>query len=154
MYTESWVQVDRLIGQNHLFKRSVILVKAWCYYESRILGAHHGLISTYALETLVLYIFHVFHSSLRGPLEVSIFLNGAFNLLKIELFGMSSAHFHLHVVGGAFLISFCKKVASQLSHSTKICRMNVVKIYLPFPLTLREVVHDSVVECLIFMLPY
>ncbi|KAA8543664.1 hypothetical protein F0562_021590 [Nyssa sinensis] len=63
-------QIDRLVGKNHLFKRSIILIKAWCYYESRILGAHHGLISTYALETLVLYIFHVFHSSLNGPLAV------------------------------------------------------------------------------------
>ncbi|KAK9279221.1 hypothetical protein L1049_012899 [Liquidambar formosana] len=63
-------QVDHLINQNHLFKRSVILIKAWCYYESRILGAHHGLISTYALETLVLYIFHVFNNSFAGPLEV------------------------------------------------------------------------------------
>ncbi|MQL98057.1 hypothetical protein Taro_030762 [Colocasia esculenta] len=63
-------KVDRMIGKNHLFKRSIILIKAWCYYESRILGAHHGLISTYALETLVLYIFHVFHSSLDGPLAV------------------------------------------------------------------------------------
>ena len=25
-------------------------LKAWCYYESRLLGAHHGLISSYALE--------------------------------------------------------------------------------------------------------
>ncbi|GAB4833183.1 hypothetical protein Ancab_031427 [Ancistrocladus abbreviatus] len=63
-------QVDRRIGKNHLFKRSIILIKAWCYYESRILGAHHGLISTYALETLVLYIFHLYHSSLNGPLAV------------------------------------------------------------------------------------
>lgn len=63
-------KVDRKIGKDHLFKRSIILVKAWCYYESRILGAHHGLISTYALETLVLYIFHLFHASLHGPLEV------------------------------------------------------------------------------------
>ncbi|KAL2479333.1 PAP/OAS1 substrate-binding domain superfamily [Abeliophyllum distichum] len=63
-------KVDRLIGKNHLFKRSIILIKAWCYYESRILGAHHGLISTYALETLVLYIFHLFHSTLDGPLAV------------------------------------------------------------------------------------
>ncbi|KAI3450246.1 hypothetical protein Pfo_006911 [Paulownia fortunei] len=63
-------QVDRLVGRNHLFKRSIILVKAWSYYESRILGAHHGLISTYALETLVLYIFHLFHSSVNGPLAV------------------------------------------------------------------------------------
>ncbi|KAL3693060.1 hypothetical protein R1sor_006711 [Riccia sorocarpa] len=63
-------EVDLLIGQNHFFKRSIILVKAWCYYESALLGAHHGLLSTYALETLVLYIFHVFHNSIRGPLEV------------------------------------------------------------------------------------
>ncbi|CAL9749740.1 unnamed protein product [Musa acuminata subsp. burmannicoides] len=63
-------EMDNVINQNHLFKRSIILIKAWCYYESRILGAHHGLISTYALETLVLYIFHVFNSSFAGPLEV------------------------------------------------------------------------------------
>ncbi|XP_065852456.1 uncharacterized protein [Euphorbia lathyris] len=63
-------QVDHLIGKDNLFKRSIILIKAWCYYESRILGAHHGLISTYALETLVLYVFNVFHSSLNGPLAV------------------------------------------------------------------------------------
>ncbi|CAN8254733.1 unnamed protein product [Cochlearia groenlandica] len=63
-------KIDHLIGKDHLFKRSIILVKAWCYYESRILGALHGLISTYALETLVLYIFHRFHSSLNGPLAV------------------------------------------------------------------------------------
>lgn len=63
-------KVDQVMGQSHLFKRSIILVKAWCYYESRILGAHHGLISTYALETLVLYIFKVFNNSFSGPLEV------------------------------------------------------------------------------------
>ncbi|CBI22537.3 unnamed protein product, partial [Vitis vinifera] len=63
-------EVDHLISQKHLFKRSIILIKAWCYYESRILGAHHGLISTYALETLVLYIFRVFNNSFAGPLEV------------------------------------------------------------------------------------
>ncbi|KAJ4900189.1 PAP/OAS1 substrate-binding domain superfamily [Raphanus sativus] len=63
-------KVDHLIGKDHLFKRSIILVKAWCYYESHILGAVHGLISTYALETLVLYILQLFHSSLDGPLAV------------------------------------------------------------------------------------
>ncbi|KAL5569725.1 hypothetical protein UlMin_026300 [Ulmus minor] len=63
-------QVDQLVGKDHLFKRSVVLVKAWCYYESRILGAHYGLLSTYAIETLVMYVINLFHSSLRGPLEV------------------------------------------------------------------------------------
>lgn len=49
-----------------------MLIKAWCYYESRILGSHHGLISTYALEILVLYIFHLYHNYLDGPLAVSV----------------------------------------------------------------------------------
>ncbi len=47
-------------------------VKAWCYYESRLLGAHHGLISTYALETLVLYIFNLYHTTLNSSLEVRV----------------------------------------------------------------------------------
>ncbi|KAJ1377547.1 hypothetical protein SESBI_48768 [Sesbania bispinosa] len=63
-------EVEDLISHNHLFKRSVILIKAWCFYESRILGSHHGLMSTYALEILVLYIFHVYNKKFAGPLEV------------------------------------------------------------------------------------
>ncbi|TVU31824.1 hypothetical protein EJB05_23525 [Eragrostis curvula] len=71
LYTLCFLEkVDKQFGKNHLFKRSIILIKDWCYYESRILGAHHGLISTYALEILVLYIFHIFHKSLDGPLAV------------------------------------------------------------------------------------
>jgi hypothetical protein len=46
-------------------------VKAWCYYESRLLGAHHGLLSTYGLEALVLYIFNLYHRHITSPLEVS-----------------------------------------------------------------------------------
>lgn len=80
LYVVHLLQVDHLINQNHLFKRSIILIKAWCYYESRLLGAHHGLISTYALETLVLYIFHMFNNSFAGPLEVTKFLLLLFSL--------------------------------------------------------------------------
>ncbi|KAI7838796.1 hypothetical protein COHA_007411 [Chlorella ohadii] len=60
---------DRRIGRQHLFKRSILLLKAWCYYESRLLGAHHGLISSYALEVLVLYIFNQYHAELHTPLD-------------------------------------------------------------------------------------
>ncbi|PSS33256.1 Altered inheritance of mitochondria protein [Actinidia chinensis var. chinensis] len=63
-------QVDKLIGKDHLFKRSIILIKAWCYYESRTLGAFYGLIATYALNLLVLHILNLFHSSVNGPLSV------------------------------------------------------------------------------------
>ncbi|OIV96810.1 hypothetical protein TanjilG_08671 [Lupinus angustifolius] len=65
-------EVDNLIAHYHLFKRSIILIKAWCFHESRILGAQHALISSYALEVLVLYIFHLYSDKLTfaGPLEV------------------------------------------------------------------------------------
>ncbi|KAI4370497.1 hypothetical protein MLD38_018847 [Melastoma candidum] len=63
-------KVDQAIGKNHLFKRSVVLIKAWCFYESRILGAHHGLLSAFGLETLILYLINLFYRSLDGPLMV------------------------------------------------------------------------------------
>ncbi|KAJ1292429.1 hypothetical protein BS78_02G390700 [Paspalum vaginatum] len=81
--------VDRQVGKNHLFKRSIMLIKAWCYHESRILGAHHGLISTYALETLVLYIFNVFHKSLHGPLEAFYRFLEYFSKFDWDQYGIS-----------------------------------------------------------------
>ncbi|KAI3867163.1 hypothetical protein MKX03_021021 [Papaver bracteatum] len=62
-------RADRLkIKQNHLLKRSIILIKAWCYRESQILD---DIISPYALQTMILYIFQIFDSnSFAGPLEV------------------------------------------------------------------------------------
>jgi hypothetical protein len=65
------LQFDQNFGKDHLFKRSIRLIKNWCYYESHILGAQHGLISTYAMETLVIYIFHTFHKFLDGSLVVN-----------------------------------------------------------------------------------
>jgi hypothetical protein len=58
------------VGRRHLFKRSIVLVKAWCYYESRLLGAHHGLISSYALEAMVLHVVNVHGRGLDSPLQV------------------------------------------------------------------------------------
>jgi hypothetical protein len=52
-------------------------LKAWCYYESRLLGAHHGLISSYALEVLVLHIFNLHHAQLHTPLDVRRAAQGA-----------------------------------------------------------------------------
>ncbi|KAL8171443.1 hypothetical protein V2J09_023247 [Rumex salicifolius] len=77
-------QVDQLIGKNHLYKRSVILVKAWCFYEGRLLGANYGLISTYALETMVAHIINLFHSSLHSPLAVLYKFLGYYSELDWE----------------------------------------------------------------------
>ena len=63
-------EVDAFIARGGIFKRSVLLIKAWAFYEARLLGAHHALVSTYALETLVLFILNAFHERLATPLEV------------------------------------------------------------------------------------
>lgn len=63
-------ETNTFIGRDDLFVRSIILVKAWGFYEGRILGAHHALIATYALETLVLYIINKYHAELTCPLSV------------------------------------------------------------------------------------
>lgn len=63
-------EVDRKIGKNHLFKRSLILLKSWCYYESRILGSHHALLSTYAITVMLIHTFNTFYDEIDTPLKV------------------------------------------------------------------------------------
>lgn len=41
-----------------LFKRSLFLIKTWCYYEGSILGSNVGLLASYALEILIIYMFN------------------------------------------------------------------------------------------------
>eukprot|EP00658_Telonema_sp_P-2_P016916 TRINITY_DN16551_c0_g1_i2.p1 TRINITY_DN16551_c0_g1~~TRINITY_DN16551_c0_g1_i2.p1 ORF type:complete len:459 (-),score=85.97 TRINITY_DN16551_c0_g1_i2:97-1473(-) len=48
--------LDMVIGSGHLFKRSIIAIKVWCGYESRILGSQGGLLPSYAVEIMVLNI--------------------------------------------------------------------------------------------------
>jgi hypothetical protein len=62
-----------------------MLVKGWCCYETRILGAHHGLIYTYALEISMLYIFHIFFKSLNFA-DAFIFCVTLSKFFKINYF--------------------------------------------------------------------
>jgi len=41
-----------------LFKRSLILIKAWCSYEGCILGSNIGLMASYLLEVLIAFVFN------------------------------------------------------------------------------------------------
>lgn len=57
---------DRHFGKDHLFKKSVLLVKAWCVHESPkyngqvVLGSNHFALSTYAVNIMILAV-------LNGP---------------------------------------------------------------------------------------
>lgn len=104
-------EMDHLINKDHLLKRSIILIKAWCYYESRILGAHRGLISTYALETMIIYIYNLFDNSFAGPLEVlyrflEIFSNFDWKNFCVSIWGPVPVNL-LPEVAGKLTLAFC-----------------------------------------------
>ena len=49
-------ELDKELGKEHIFKKSILMIKAWCLYEGHILGSHIGCFSTYALEVLILFV--------------------------------------------------------------------------------------------------
>ena len=55
-----------------LFRRTLILVKAWCLYEGLITGSNIGLLASYAIEVLVIYLFNNFHKSFKNEFEAFV----------------------------------------------------------------------------------
>ena len=68
-------ECDRYLGRNHIFKKSLMLIKAWALNESpsyvgqSLLGSKTGMLSSYALCVLVLCLFNQ-SSHLTHPLSV------------------------------------------------------------------------------------
>ncbi|CAM9178733.1 unnamed protein product, partial [Ectocarpus fasciculatus] len=69
-------EVDQLVGRDHLFKRSVILVKAWWLYESEVVvgnAAPAWTPHTWLLCSLVCFIFNKHHERIFHPLHAMVF---------------------------------------------------------------------------------
>ena len=67
---------DRDIGKDHLFKRTLLLIKAWATYESRSFTGRcvNDIISGYALAVLVCVVFTRHRARLHTPLQaMSVF---------------------------------------------------------------------------------
>ena len=43
----------------NIFRRTLLLIKAWCFYEGNLMGSNIGLMANYTLEILVIYIFNM-----------------------------------------------------------------------------------------------
>ncbi len=75
LYSQALIEkLDIYIGKNHLLKRSIILIKAWAYYESgryadgNMLGAIEGRFSTWPFIVTILFIFNKFGTVIECPL--------------------------------------------------------------------------------------
>jgi hypothetical protein len=62
-------EMDRLIGQNHLFKRTILLVKTFFQNDLGIVGSHSGFLSAYCIRTFVLFIFNAYHAQIKNPFQ-------------------------------------------------------------------------------------
>jgi hypothetical protein len=62
-----------------IFKRTLFLVKCWSYYEGNILGSNVGLMASYALEVLIIYMFNKFSHKFTNEIEATLFF---FNMIN------------------------------------------------------------------------
>ena len=55
--------------ETYFYKRTLLLIKTWCYYEGNILGSNIGLLNGYALEVLIIYMFNNYKGKFNSELE-------------------------------------------------------------------------------------
>ena len=80
---------------NHIFKRALVLVKAWATYESRIAGSRYGLLASYALSVMVLCVLNCYPDTRKSAIKVLIQLLKLLDRLDWErevvtIFGVQS----------------------------------------------------------------
>jgi hypothetical protein len=74
---------EMVIGQNHLLKRSILLLKAWMTYESSLLGSQLACMATYGMYILAVYIFNNYGKDKDGIMVIKTemqFLRKFFNV--------------------------------------------------------------------------
>ena len=62
-----------------IFKRTIILIKAWCTYEGSLMGSNIGLMASYGLEILIVYMFNLYYKDINNEIEGFFYF---FNLMK------------------------------------------------------------------------
>lgn len=96
--------LDDFVGQNHLFKRSILLIKAWCTYESykysrgagSVVGSKEGRLSTSSLNVMTSWIFNLHGKKIKHPLQalyyfLSFYSTFDWNTYTITIHGPLSA---------------------------------------------------------------
>jgi hypothetical protein len=84
IYAQEFIEkIDSFIGKSHLFKRSMILIKAWCQYESNrcantpllggaVLGARDGRLSSWSVLIMGVWLFNCYGGEISHPLKALV----------------------------------------------------------------------------------
>ena len=53
----------------NIFRRTLLLIKGWCFYEGKLMGSNIGLMASYTLEILVIYLFNLHYDEIYNEFE-------------------------------------------------------------------------------------
>ena len=56
-------------NKRNLIRRTFLLIKGWFLYEGKLMGSNIGLMATYTLEILVLYLFNYYYKEINNEFE-------------------------------------------------------------------------------------
>ena len=85
------LNVNKLI----IFKRTILLIKAWCFYEGNLMGSNIGLMASCALELLVIFMFNLYYKDIKNEVDGFFYFFNLMNNIDLEnniftLFGLIS----------------------------------------------------------------
>ena len=78
-----------------IFKRTILLIKAWCFYEGNLMGSNIGLMASCALEILIIYMFNLYYKDIKSEVDGFFYFFNLMNNIDLEnniitLFGLIS----------------------------------------------------------------
>ena len=53
----------------NIFRRTLLLIKGWCFYEGKLLGSNVGLMASYTLEILVIFLFNLHYDVIQNEYD-------------------------------------------------------------------------------------
>ena len=53
----------------NIFRRTLLLIKGWCFYEGKLMGSNIGLMASYTLEILVIFLFNLHYNEINNEYE-------------------------------------------------------------------------------------
>ena len=140
LYTEALINnIDIFIGKDNLFKRSIILIKSWCYYESSkytngsgpVIGNGDSRLCLNSLIVMIIWVFNSIGKDIDHPIQtlghfLKIFSSFDWNSYALTTTGPVNANDASYVVnpsdGELFIPNeIFSDVLSRKDENTSLC---------------------------------
>ena len=67
-----------------IFKKTILLIKAWCAEEGNLMGSNIGLMASYALESLIIHMFNLYFKDINNEIEGFFYFFNLMNNIDLE----------------------------------------------------------------------